>query len=554
MSSPCAVPPPRPGPAGVRRLDEVTDTLREPQVEAAGRPPASRLPDIPGPWETAVLFWRWLRRMSTALLLLFALAIASVIGTFVPQEPVIASTVAQWRDGTAGPGAAVAGVFDALGFFDVFGSWWFLGITALLFVSLTGCLIPRFRSFARTSRRQPPVGRNLDRLSNSVAITTDMPRDEALEAVAKALRRRRFRLRRVAGDDGGVRQLAAERGHWREGGSLVFHSAFYLLLIGVFISQGFGFTGQVNVVEGDAPIAETRLTYGLASPGRWFGLEDHRGFQIRVDEFTVDYHANDTPSEFRSDLTILEEGQVAAQGSVLVNEPFRYDGMNLYQIRFGMAPHIVVRAGDTELFNDRVAMAQAPGGTWTGVAKVSTARGSQMALDLALVPDVDIVEGADGQMTVVSASPRPENPTVFADLYIGDLGLEQPVPASQFDRSGGPAVSEIVLPPGAPQEIADTGLTVEFVEVAEWTGLQISHQPGRGILIASAVLVLGGLIPSLYSYRRRIWAEAHTEEGRTVVRLAGASLQRAPRFAEAFSETADDVRRRLGVSTDRRGG
>lgn len=491
------------------------------------------------------MFWRWLRRMSTALLLLFALAIGSVIGTFVPQEPVIASTVDTWRAGTAGPGAAVSRVFDALSFYDVFGSWWFLGITSLLFISLTGCLIPRARSFLRTARRQPPAGRNLEQLSNSVVIATPLSADEALDVVERRLKRHRFRVRRVA-DTG---QIAAERGHWREGGSLLFHSAFYLLLIGVVISQGFGFTGQVNIVEGDAPIVDTRLTYGLSTPGRWFGLEDHRGFAVRLDEFSVDYHDNDTPREYRSDISILEDGQVVKEGPIRVNEPFRYDGMNLYQVRFGMAPHIIVRAGDTEIFNDRVSMSQDSGGAWTGVAKVSTQRDRQIALDLALIPDVDVVRDAGGDMRIVSASPRPRNPTVFADLYIGELGLEQPTPASQFDRSGGPAISEIVLPPGQSQPVEDTGLEIEFADtdgVGEWTGLQISHQPARPLLMLTAVLVLAGLIPSLYSYRRRVWAQADTENGQTRVRVAGVALQRAPRFAESF----DDLRRDITAELD----
>ncbi|MGH8899236.1 MAG: cytochrome c biogenesis protein ResB, partial [Egibacteraceae bacterium] len=38
----------------------------------------------------------------------------------------------------------------------------------------------------------------------------------------------------------GTPQLAVERGHWREGGSLVFHTAFYVLLVGVVITHSFG--------------------------------------------------------------------------------------------------------------------------------------------------------------------------------------------------------------------------------------------------------------------------------------------------------------------------
>lgn len=501
----------------------------------SGGPPGFRLPEILGPWETAVALWRRLRRMSTALLLLFLVAIASVIGTFVPQEPVIATTVADWRAGSAGPGAGAARVLDAAGFFDVFGSWWFLGIVALLFVSLTGCLVPRISAFARTARRPPPAGRNLDRLSNR-AVLSARGTAETMDAVEAELRRRRFRVRRLTGA-GGQAQIAAEKGHWREGGSLVFHCAFYLLLVGVVVAQGFGFSGQVNVVEGDEPIVDTRLTYGLASPGRWFGLEDHRGFAVRLDEFSVDYHENDTPADYRSDISILENDTAVTSGSVRVNHPFRYDGMNIYQVRFGMAPHIVVRAGDQVVFDDRVALAQGPGGVWTGVAKVSTRPGSQMALDIAFLPDADVVEGPDGALQFITRSPRPENPRVFADLYIGELGLERPGPASELDRSGGAAVSQIILAPGMPQPVADGRLTVEFADtngVGEWTGFQISHQPGRPILVAAAVLILAGLVPSLYSYRRRVWAEVREEDGRPVVLVAGVALQRASPFADEF--------------------
>jgi cytochrome c biogenesis protein len=102
--------------------------------------------------------------MATALWLLLALAIATVIATFIPQEPVIPPTVAEWRAGTMGPGEGVAAAFDALGLFDVFGAPWFMALTVLLLVSLTGCLVPRVRGFAKVVRRPPSAGRNLARL------------------------------------------------------------------------------------------------------------------------------------------------------------------------------------------------------------------------------------------------------------------------------------------------------------------------------------------------------------------------------------------------------
>ena len=88
-------------------------TTREPQ--APPEPPSqgwARLPMIPGPWETVVIVWRRLRKMSTALAMLFTLALSSIVATFIPQEPVTPQTVAAWRAGTEGPSATVAQILD----------------------------------------------------------------------------------------------------------------------------------------------------------------------------------------------------------------------------------------------------------------------------------------------------------------------------------------------------------------------------------------------------------------------------------------------------------
>ena len=114
----------------------MTETL--PRQERVAGPAGPRLPDIPGPIETGIMLWRWLRRMSTALLLLFALAAAAVLATFIPQEPVIARTVAAWREGLEGPGQGWARLFDALSLFDVFGSMWFMMLTLVGAAIATG--------------------------------------------------------------------------------------------------------------------------------------------------------------------------------------------------------------------------------------------------------------------------------------------------------------------------------------------------------------------------------------------------------------------------------
>jgi cytochrome c biogenesis protein len=97
---------------------------------------------------SVALVWRSLRSMRTALVLLLVLAAGAVIGSLLPQIPNSPERVGRYLadHGFWGP------LFLRAGFFDVYGSWWFVLITTLLFVSLAACLIPRTRARGRPSR------------------------------------------------------------------------------------------------------------------------------------------------------------------------------------------------------------------------------------------------------------------------------------------------------------------------------------------------------------------------------------------------------------------
>ncbi|MBA3691435.1 MAG: cytochrome c biogenesis protein ResB, partial [Actinobacteria bacterium] len=64
------------------------------------------------------LVWRTLRSMRTALILLFLLAMASVVGSLIPQIPNSPERVASYQV----EHVVVGALFRRAGFFDVFGS------------------------------------------------------------------------------------------------------------------------------------------------------------------------------------------------------------------------------------------------------------------------------------------------------------------------------------------------------------------------------------------------------------------------------------------------
>lgn len=541
----------------------MTDTLTpKPAAPADGspRPTGPRLPLIPGPLETAVILWRKLRRMSTALMLLFALSVSTLIATFIPQEPVIASTVRLWREGAEGPGAGVAAAFDALSLFDVFGSWWFAGLTALLFVSLTGCLVPRWRVFARNVRKPPVRGTNLARLTHRV----ELPRpagtsDEELLARAERVLRTYRTLRTTS--PAGHPQLAAERGHWRELGSLVFHTSFYLLLIGVALGSAFSFTGQIDIVEGST-FADTPLGYQSQTAGALWDGADHDGQSTTIERFEVTYLDGENafvPDEFVTTATFAAtDGSDAVTEEIRVNHPVHYDGLTYYQRAFGFAPTIVLRSGldGTELYRNQLILRADDNGLWTGRDKVSLGSRDperplpQIGIEVVFLPDASFAD--DGSLRF--NSPEPNDPRLLVTVYSAeDLGLARAVPVSQLDWPQDAVVDQGMVTPDATAGFVPIGedgtagslFQVEFADLSMWTGLQVSHQPYRWLLLTAASLTLMGLVPSLYAYRRRLWLEVRDD----AVVLAGVAQHRKTHFEDSFPDLADRVAAAIDPST-----
>jgi cytochrome c biogenesis protein len=103
--------------------------------------------------------------MRTALVLLFLLALGAVPGSFLPQRGVDPGKVDQF----AAAHRTLAPWLDRLSMFDVFAATYIL-----LFTSLTGCVLPRCRQYARAVRAGPPAApRNLTRLPQVASFETD---------------------------------------------------------------------------------------------------------------------------------------------------------------------------------------------------------------------------------------------------------------------------------------------------------------------------------------------------------------------------------------------
>jgi cytochrome c biogenesis protein len=514
--------------------------------------------DVPGARlrRSVALVWRTLRSMRTAVILLLMLAAASVVGgTIFPQLPNSAPRVARFMVDHPFWGKAL----QAAGFFDVFGSWWFALITALLFVSLVACLIPRSRAMIRTARQRPIQARELESFPSYAERRVAASPPEAAGKAASVLRRKRYRVE--LDERGGA--VAAEKGALREVGSLVFHWAFLLLLVAVIFGKGTGYVGHATIVEGSG-WTDARLNYdGQLRTGRFFD-GGFSGTQITLEDFNDAYRDTGQPMDYRSTLDLANaDGSVTRTAEVRINHPVMFNGIRIFQYGYGWAAMVRVAEGNEVLFDGPVILGQdTPKGEnplaqpWIGTVKLPTLR-PQVGIALEVFPDAEayfrsIQTGVPQPMTQDNApfidyqvweGKLVDNSLTGLDTRFmrltssGLLGqgwtvnLERGCVVTGTTGALPGALSSVTCPHASGPGV----LTMSFPELRQYTTLQISRDASVPYVLGAAILIVLGLLPALYVSRRKVWVRARADGMATILQVGGFSLQRKDRFDEEFA-------------------
>ncbi len=484
--------------------------------------------------------WRSLRSMRTALVLLLLVGLGAVAGSLVPQVGVAdARIAATFRDHPLR-----ARIFDQLGLFDVYGSWWFTLLYTLLLVSLVACIVPRTRAFVRNALAKPAPARDLGAMRHYAEVVVPVPPERAISGARRALRRRLFRVR--APGDG--RALAADKGLAREGGSLLFHWAILLLLAGVAWGKGTGFSGQAVIVEGET-WTEAHASYdGQIREGRYFG-EHHSGVQVRVDDFEASYRMTGQPRDFVTRATLFDQdGRLLDRVEIRVNHPAEAEGVRFYQFGYGWAPVIRVEREGEAIFDGPVVCEQrdVPDGVsplqvpWRCVVKLASLR-PQVGIAFELWPDsrglLSLLETGQVMPMIVAYAP-----VMTWEAYEGDLRAELVQSASTLDTTAMRRIGSGVLGAGETADLG-RGITVSFLELRRYTVLTVARDRGMRIVLLAAILMLIGLLPALSSTRRKVWVSAEPDGAGAVLKVGGFALQRGSRFEEEFARLVRDLER-----------
>ena len=526
----------------------MTGTAVDAPTGAAGPEdrPAVTGPSAPPPLAPRELLrwgWRQLTSMRTALVLLLLLALAAVPGSVVPQRDVDAIGVSQWK----ADHPDLTPYYERLGLFSVYDSAWFSAVYLLLMVSLAGCIVPRTAVYWRALRAAPPrAPRNLRRLPAHVAFETDADPRAVLDQARTVLRRRRYRVAREDAD-GPQDAVAAERGHLREAGNLIFHVSVIVVLVGFAYGQLLGFKGGAIVMVGGG-FSNTLSQYDDFNPGSFFDPEQLAPVSFDVDDFQVRFIPSGPqagqPADFSADLTYREDpGDPGKRYELKVNEPLLLDGADVFLVGHGYAPVLTVTDGDGNTTKGPVAfLPQDASFASVGVVKLPDAQPEQLGFEGMFYPTF-----ASNGRDPFSAFPDALRPVVSLFGYSGDLGLDDGRPQSvyELDTSG---LTRFEKAPGNPvrfdlelgqtKALPDGQGSIRFDGYRRWVKLQVSETPGKSVALAGIVVGLAGLMVSLFLRRRRAWVRVTRRGDTTVVEVAG--LDRS-----TVSEGLEDEVRRL---------
>lgn len=529
-----------------------------------------------GPIGWLRFLWRQLTSMRTALLLLLLVAVAAVPGSVFPQRSIDVGAVEEYL--AANP--RLGPVLDAVQMFDVYTSVWFSAAYLLLAVSLVGCIVPRTGQFWRALRAQPPaVPRRPERLGHSLVLDIPAAPAEVEQHLRTLLKRRRYRLR--AADTGGsaataapaataggdVREVAAEGGHLREAGNILFHYGVLAVIITLALGYLVGWRGDRIVPVGES-FANTRAAYHTFTGGPLVDDTALQPFVVHLDSMYVRFEDRvgtgqlGAPRDFRVETTIRDTpGATPRNATLEVNGPLKFDGAEVYLLGNGYAPVITVRDTAGQVLYSQATPFLPHDGNYrsTGAVKVSSAAPKQLGFAGVFLPTA-VEVGADGTPSQAPGDDKGDMQSGFPDLmdpllvlsvYEGNL-FPDSAPQSVYSlkttamtpvngTDGAPL--RLDLKPGQRVDLPDGRGSIELERVERWAGVSTRYDPVKGWAMWSAILMLAGLLASLVIPRRRIFARVTSEADgtRSHVVLAGLAQREDAALGGMLSGLADDL-------------
>ena len=452
----------------------------------------------------------FLADLRLAIFIMIVLGILSMLGsTYVPQNQPIEFYLDRF-------GADVGYWLWRLWITDVFRSWYYVGLIVLLAINLIACSfkrLPRVWVQTFTKERFQRLDEHLERHLKPISLHVNTTE----EKVAKFLRSLGFKvyMDRV----GNITYFYAEKGKYSRLGVYVVHIGLLVIMAGALVDALFGIRGSVIVPEGSK--SDTLILQGKEQSVKLpfqIQLEDFRIVSYE-EEFQRKGKQKETPfkdaiASFESDIKIIQEGKVKAEGMTAVNSPFDFGTYRIFQATYGLTGE----AGRVKIsiFDKKLAPID-PSKAFIGQVELKAGRVSEfknmlLSIDRSTLNIEDEQKGFQGEL----------KPALVVKVLLDGKPYNVPVVYS-------PELT--VFAQSLMAELADFPYVFFLVDFEPqfFSGFQVSRQPGTPIIWFGSILVVGGMLIAFYTVHRKIW-----------VKLEGSTLKVAfwsHKFKEEFKKS-----------------
>ena len=407
------------------------------------------------------IVWDLFCSLKLTLFLLISLALTSIIGTILPQGALPPEYVAQISP-------AKLQIYSKLGLFDMYHSWWFITLLYVFSLNLISCSIKRLpHVFKFISEPQFVLGEGQ---RNSFPLKKEISFSGAVEKANERLTEflgKEFSSP-VITEHNGEFHLFAQKTAWCRLGVYVVHFSILVIFVGAIIGSLAGYKGFVTIVEGSS----------INSFEGRSGQKIPLGFEVLCEKFSVEFYPTGSPKEFKSILTVTENGKPVpgySQVKVIVNEPMTYKGITFYQSSYGQA-----NEGGAHFIS-------------------VTPRGGGIPEKLTVQEGVAVTL-KDG--TVFKLLEATQEVRQFAPGFSG--------PAARVEvMRKGAAPQTFIAFKNFPEVNAQRGDALIFgyegTNAKQYTGLQVAKDPGVWVVWLGCTLMVIGLGIAFFMSHKRIW-------------------------------------------------
>lgn len=438
--------------------------------------------------------WSFFSSVKVGVWLIVLALVASMFGTifpqaqFIPQNAISRDPAIYYEDQFG----ILGRIYYQLGFYELYSSWWYMILLALIGISLVICSLDRFVPLYKALRIQKAKRHETFLNRQRLYSETEQVTDEEIELVKEGLKKRRYKVRVENG------HILAEKGRFSRWGPYVNHIGLIIILLAAILRS-------TPLLYEDAYIwlreGEQKVVPG--TEGEYY---------IENKDFIVEVHdENDerfkaaiekggmVTSNYQTDIVVYKNNNSSVPGaepeleqilasSIQMNSPAKFGGYTLYQSGYQ--------------------------------------QNEFTSLTFKIHETDDSDEASLGSFTIDLTNPKSdyvlENGfSVGVDQYYPDYILnDDGIPTSETNNPKNPAFVLSVMPPGSDsaevsfigigRNIDATGendykIAIENFELHDVSGMQLRRDYTLPLFGLGAAIFMIGVIQGMYWQHRRIW-------------------------------------------------